>query len=414
MEHRPRRVLILAGDTDGNIGDRAIVYSTCRELRRIDPDVRITIVSGKPKTDRWFFGAETVPRGPSGLVPLARAAARADLVLCGGGGLFQDDTSLIKMPYWAGRLAWIRCFNDNIVGYSLGVGPLRSAIGRLSGRLAFGCMSRISVRDPIALDLARSLTVKPVRLVPDPALSLPPSPPGVASRILARAGVPNDGTPLIGIAARRWFHHRRSLVPHKYAVRYRLRSVPGRERCERFTSLLAEVLNRLARRHGFHVLFMPTYNVAHEADDEICRQVLRKMRPGHAAIAPIRDPRDYKAVCGRLSVMLGARMHPTIFCAAMGKPVVGLSYNAKFQGLFRLLGCEDRVMTIDDFVRGEQTEELLGMIIASVNGGQVRAPKRVWRLVRRTREFTTAVMHTADPVPAMSASLASAPEMRES
>jgi polysaccharide pyruvyl transferase WcaK-like protein len=414
MNDRPTRVLILAGDTDGNIGDRAIVYSTCRELRRLNPQVRITVVSGRPKADRAFFGAETVPRGAAGFLPLAAAAARADLILCGGGGLFQDDTSLIKMPYWAARLAWIRCFNDNIHGYSLGVGPLRSAIGRLSGRVAFGCMSKISVRDPFALDLARTLTGKPVRLVPDPALTLPPSPPRVASQILARAGVPDDGRPLIGIAARRWFHHRRSLIPHKYAVRYRLRGVPGAEKCERFTSLLADVLDRLAMQYGAHALFMPTYNVAHEADDEICRQVIRKMRPGRAGIAPIQDPRDYKAVCRRLSVMLGARMHPTIFCAAMGRPVVGLAYNTKFQGFFRLLGCEERVMTIDDFVSGERTEELIRMIAACVNGGHARGSRRVLQLVRRTREFTAEAMNAARPIPSMSAGLAPAPEVRES
>ena len=40
-----KRVLILAGDTDGNLGDRAIVYSTCRELKRLCPGVSLTIAS---------------------------------------------------------------------------------------------------------------------------------------------------------------------------------------------------------------------------------------------------------------------------------------------------------------------------------------------------------------------------------
>ena len=36
-----KKLIILAGDTDDNIGDRAIVYSMCNELRNLDPRLRI-------------------------------------------------------------------------------------------------------------------------------------------------------------------------------------------------------------------------------------------------------------------------------------------------------------------------------------------------------------------------------------
>lgn len=391
MEARPRRVLILAGDTDGNLGDRAIVLSTCEELRRIHPSVRISLVSGAPGRDRDTFRADTIARGPRGLPGLVASAMRSDVVLCGGGGLFQDDTSLLKMPYWALRLALLRCVTRNIVGYSLGVGPLRHASSRLAARLAFACMRRVSVRDALARQTAAALTSKPVRVVADPALSLVPAPAGEAREFLRREGVPLDGAPLVGVAVRRWFHHSTTLVPHKYAVRFHLRKVRGQESCERMMSLLARALDSVVARHDAFILFMPTYLVRHEADDEICRQVMARMTSRRKALIRVEEPRLYKAVTGRLAVMLGGRMHPAIFCAAMGKPVIGLSYNPKFEGFFRLIGLEDRLIRVEEFVgRGldGQLEELLS---ASINDGSRVLPK-IEAAIEDARRFTESVL----------------------
>lgn len=384
-------VLILAGDTDGNLGDRAIVLSTCLELRRHDPHARVTVVSGKPDADRVFFHAETVPRGLRGLGALAAAARGSDLVLCGGGGLFHDDASLVKMPYWALRLAFVRCFARRIVGYSLGVGPLNWLVSRLAARLAFACMAEVSVRDEFALAVARPLTAKRVHLVPDPALLLPSAEDGVADRILAAAGIPDGDVPLVGVALRRWFHHQPTLIPHKYAVKYRLRRIPGQETCERMTSLLAEVLDRVRAEHGARVLFLPTYGVSHEADDRICEEVGRKMRTGSPPLVRIEDPRAYKALAGRLSVLLGSRMHATILAATTGTPVVGLSYNKKFEGFFRLLGRENQVITIEDFVAGQRTDTLATLLGDAIRAGCSDASR--WEsLAAATRDFTAQIV----------------------
>jgi len=100
--------------------------------------------------------------GLLGFLQLIHAAKHADIILCGGGGLFQDDDSLIKMPYWALRVVLVRLFCNKIIGYSLGVGPLSAPTSRLFARLAFSCMQHISTRDPIAQRTAQNLTRKPV------------------------------------------------------------------------------------------------------------------------------------------------------------------------------------------------------------------------------------------------------------
>jgi polysaccharide pyruvyl transferase WcaK-like protein len=256
-------------------------------------------------------------------------------------------------------------------------------------------MRQVSARDNYAQALAQGLTSKTVHRVPDPALTLRPATNEQAVAVLAEAGAPSQDVPIIGVAVRRWFHHRATLLPHKYAFRLGMSQVPGQELCEQFTTLLARVLDRLVERHGAYALLMPTYTVAHEADDLISVEVLRKMKSGRGGLARITDPRVYKAVCGRLAVMLGARMHPTIFSAAMGTPVVGLSYNRKFQGFFRLLDREAQVIPIEEFVRREMTGELEELLSSCIEGCE-EAP-HVDRLIEETRRFTAQVISAAMP-----------------
>src|SRR5262245_51504174 len=121
-------IVILGGDADANLGDRAILKATIHELRQLQPRSRIAIVSSAGTT----LGADVtaIPGALRGFSRLCVALARSDLVICGGGGLFQDDDSLVKMPYWCLRVLLARALSGRVVGYSLGVGPLQSFTSR--------------------------------------------------------------------------------------------------------------------------------------------------------------------------------------------------------------------------------------------------------------------------------------------
>jgi polysaccharide pyruvyl transferase WcaK-like protein len=191
---------------------------------------------------------------------------------------------------------------------------------------------------------------------------------------------------------RRWFHHRATLIPHEYAVKYSLRKVPGAEPCDGMVALLAKVLDRLAEEHRAYILFLPSYNVPHEADDRICDATMRAMRSDRKSLSRIFDPSLYKAVAGELSVMLGGRMHPAMFAAAMGTPVVGLSYNLKFKGFFKLIDHEDKLIPLEDFVRNEMVDELTNLLAKSITEGR-SAFRRVSELVDDTRRFTARILN---------------------
>lgn len=391
-----KKILILSGDIDGNLGDAAIVLSTCENLLHLDKRLTITLVSDRSTLPQRLSNVRIIPRGLKGLARLIASAKESDFVLCGGGGLFQDDDSLIKMPYWAFRLLLVRMFCPRIIGYSIGVGPLRFALSRFSASLAFACMERCSVRDPLSQTTTRHATGKNAALVPDPALALHTGSREKAAALLKTHGVPLDGTPLVGVALRRWFHHTTTFIPYKYLVKYGLRKIRGQQQCRKMIHLIAAVFERLAETHGVFFVFLPTYNVAHEADADICREVMKNMATKRKALLNVDTPDQYKATTGFLSVLLGGRMHPTILAAGENVPVVGLSYNQKFSGFFQLLGCPDRVLQVEDFVKGERTEQLYSLLVSALTSGNGPGA-RVRELAREIDRFNRSLLFDNAP-----------------
>jgi len=359
-------VLIIAGDADGNLGDRAILYATCDELRAVNPGLRITAISNSRALQNAGMDIDTIPSGMRGFLRLVRAARGADTIVCGGGGLFQDDDSLIKMPYWALRVVLVRLCCRRIIGYSLGVGPLSAPTSRWAARLAFSCMRHITTRDPIAQAAAQACTRKPVTVVPDPALLLAAESAHTARRWLEEQGVPSDGRPLIGVTIRRWFPPKPRLVPNRIASRFQRSDDTVVQRSARLCNLLATTLDQLVRESNAYILFLPTYNVPHEGDDQLCAEIQQQMTLDPGKILRIDDPRLYKGVCRRLDLLLGGRMHPTIFAATVGTPVVGLAYNPKFRGMFSMLGLDPYIIDVQEFVSRELTDQLARLANAAM------------------------------------------------
>ena len=365
-----RGLMILGGDADGNLGDRAILQAMSTAFARLLPGLRITVVTSDPARAQRLYGARSVAPGPNGFLALCRAIRSSSLVLVGGGGLFQDDDSLVKMPYWAMRVLLVRLLGRRVVGYALGVGPLASASSRLAARLAFALMDRISVRDPNARRVAQPLTRRAVEVVPDPAIGLVPAPAGEARRCLADAGVPLDGRPLIGVALRRWFPSRPRIVPHKIARRIGVPDPQAGPEGERLLSVVARALDEMVAAHDAFAVFLPSYTVSHEADDALCRGVLARMAPPRGAMLRLDDPSLYKACCGELGALLGGRMHPMILAAAMGTPVVGFAYNPKFHGLMALLGEPDACVDVADVIRRNDAGTLAFRLHTAIRRGR--------------------------------------------
>ena len=340
------RVLLLGGDADLNVGDRAILSALTRCLTLHDPSVDISVV-GHPTLHANLSGvAQVIPRGASGLRALLRAAASADRVLIAGGGLFQDDDSRAKMPYWAARIGLLKSFNAHISALAIGAGPLAHPESRLSARIACAALEHISVRDRFARDALAGCTDRPLTIAPDPAFMLEPAPRDEASAQLRRLGIP-AGKPFIAATLRRWYHARGGLMPNGLKSRLGIEPKCDHARFDELLGVLARSLEALGQKLDADIVLLPGYNTSLEADDAACEALRWRMPGTRVHLARVADPGLYKALLGQAALVISARMHPLILAAGMGVPFVGLSYNGKFDGLYELLGLQARSLPLD-------------------------------------------------------------------
>lgn len=165
----------------GNLGDELILSSILRDLREHSHITSITVLSHTPRQTRQLHGVRAVPRwGP---VALLREIWRSDILVVGGGGLLQNQTSHTSLLYYLGIVAAARLFRLPILFYALGIETIRGRFWKPIVKFLFNHKSvHITVRDENSRDWLTSagLSHTDVHITADPVFSmsstLPPPP----------------------------------------------------------------------------------------------------------------------------------------------------------------------------------------------------------------------------------------------
>ena len=108
LEGRTLKRIVIAGYYGyGNTGDEAILIGMLRDLRAVDPNLDFVVVSGDPDQTQALHGVGSVLS--TDVVGIAEGVRQSDLVILGGGGLFQDywsaDPGNMLTPKHAGTFA---------------------------------------------------------------------------------------------------------------------------------------------------------------------------------------------------------------------------------------------------------------------------------------------------------------------
>jgi hypothetical protein len=314
-----RRIMIPVGDSDHDLGARATILGLCGAFHHADPAVEITLVSGRADHPPPPGTVKLIPRGPAGLSRFIKSVSAQDLVIVIN-GVFQDAPARPTLPYRAARMNLFNLFSRNL----------------------------------------RTHALSP-RSTPDPAFALAPAAPEAAVEYLRSIGIDPD-RPLIGVAVRGRAQERRFGAFLPPGVRARIPGVrdDGDDDGEA-TMLLQQVADAttiLAQRRDAAVLLMPASQDRREDDARYCHELAGMLQRPDVRVAAIDDPHLYKAVCGRLELMISARMHPLILAAGMGVPGVALGNGGVFEEIFDTLGLPRRLISFDEYREG-QAERLV-------------------------------------------------------
>lgn len=150
-----------------NFGDELILSILTERLRAENADV--TVFSVNPEFTEKTYGVKSVKTFDP--ISVVKTLWQTDVLVSGGGSLFQDATSVKSVIYYAFVLGLAQLFGKKTIVFAQGVGPLYHPLSRFLVKKLFRHCDSVTVRDEKSLNLLQHWGIK-AELVADPAYSL--------------------------------------------------------------------------------------------------------------------------------------------------------------------------------------------------------------------------------------------------
>ncbi len=310
-QNNRRGVLICGAYGHGNAGDEAILEAVVGQMRSIDPEMPVTVLSRRPEETAAKLGVNALHtfdfRG------FLRVMKNVRLYINGGGSLIQDVTSRRSLAYYLFTLRAAKKRGAKVIMYGCGIGPVsRRGDVALTRRILSRYVDVITLREPDSMDELARFGVKgpEILLSADPAMTLAPAAPGVVDEKMRALGLDPEGS-YVCFCLRRW---------------------PGfEERAECF----ARAADMVREKFGLTPVFL---SINHRSDGDAADSAASHMRQ---APVILREPMDTALTIGimaRMKAVCSMRLHGLIFAAGNGVPLVGVSYDPKVTAFLGYIG----------------------------------------------------------------------------
>lgn len=361
-------VLICGAYGMRNAGDEAILNAVVSEMRSIDPDMPLSVMSRRTKETALRCGVDAIYTFD--FLRILRAMRRSELYLNGGGSLLQDVTSSRSLWYYLFTLWAAKKRGCRVMMYGCGVGPIRRARNRrLAGRVVERSVDAITLREPDSLEELRSLGVtRPeITVASDPALSLPPVSEREADRLMQRAGLDPAGRYLC-LSLRRW---------------------PG---IEDKLALFAAAADYAWEEYGLQPVLLSVNPIQ---DDRTTEQIRSRI---HAPCALVREPMDtaeMAGLIGRMQAVLAMRLHVLIFAASRAVPLAAVSYDPKVASFLDYIDQANYV----DYTALTEKEQLCALVDAAATADRAAlrdATEKIMEIESRNAETAKRLLERED------------------
>lgn len=344
-------VLICGAYGRDNAGDDAILTAIVRQMRAIDPELPLYVLTRKPK--------ETGTRYRVGGIytfdffGFCRRARKTRLYINGGGSLIQDVTSSRSLWYYLMSIRTAKRYGNAVLMYGCGIGPVeRPANRRRAGKVIDRYVDAATLREERSLEELRSMGVTHPKLLvtSDPAILLEPAARGAVEAHLQRHGI-GEEEKIVFFALRPWH----GLV----------------RRSDAFSAAARE----LQRKYGLRPVFLA---MEPKTDRPVCERAAEEL--GATVIDAPASSELLIGLLARAELVISVRLHTLIFAAGVGTPLVGVSYDPKVEAFLNYLGRKD-CLSLKDL-----TAEMLTAEAEAVLRKRDEAPKTAKHLRELAQE----------------------------
>ncbi|KNF09174.1 polysaccharide pyruvyl transferase [Gottschalkia purinilytica] len=313
MENK-RKVLISGYYGFNNSGDDAILKAIVNDLKRLDKNIEISVLSGTPEATEKIYKIKAINR--INFFKVVKAINEADLLISGGGSLLQDVTSTRSILYYLAVMAIAKILRKSVMVYANGIGPINKKINRFLTRVILNNVDLITLRDYNSKKTLEDLNVKKKCLVTsDPVFTLIPSEDKRINDILESEKIPTDKK-LIGISIRDW------------------------ENSENLKRIVAETIHFIKNKYDANIIFIPM----HYPEDLKISNDIAKMAKNNSCYVLKNNysVEDIMGIVSKLEFIIAMRLHSLIYAATQSVPMIGITYDPKIDGFLDLIELEYR------------------------------------------------------------------------
>jgi polysaccharide pyruvyl transferase CsaB len=322
-----------------NLGDEAILSCMVKEIKAARPETEITVISNDPFETEKMHQVKAIPENDFRMQ--AREVEKADLIVLGGGGLFQDHYPIRIFQFFEshrqgmsryGNLPLMaKIYKKPLLYYAHGIGPLFSKESFLFTEWACGLADHITVRDNYSYNLLTELLnidKSKIALGYDPVLRAP-VPSKARSKCLSLShDLPEEGRFII-VTPRFWID--------KYLE-------------DKVVRIITESLNSfLGGSSEYYVLLVPFHrDKGNNSDIPICEKIGKGLKLPFAIIRQYSRYEEILSLYCSAEFALCMRYHSLLFSAITGTPMVAISYDKKDDQFMNEIQLPDLLIPMKD------------------------------------------------------------------
>ncbi len=313
QKERPKRdgIVICGAYGKGNAGDDAILEAIIAEMREIDKDRPITVMSRSPKATRLEHRVDSA--FTFNIPKMMSVFRRAKLYINGGGSLIQDITSSRSLYFYLFTLKIAKKLGCNVMMYGCGIGPLRHDFNaNIASKVLNKYVDIITLREDESLTTLRSMEVKEplVHMTADPALTLKPASNKRISDIFKAEQLPAD-RPMLCLSMRPW------------------------DGFENIAQAVAQCADYAWDTYGMETVLLP---IELPRDLSAAERVASFMRHTPHIVRSRYTASETIGIMSKMRAVMAMRLHALVFAATTGVPIAGIAYDKKVRGFTEYLG----------------------------------------------------------------------------
>lgn len=343
------KILISAFIGGNNLGDEAIFKSI---LENIDNDKRVITALSVNKEKTQAFNVDTLHA--RSIRDNINGIRDCDIILIGGGGIIQDQSSVLNFLYYAFQLYIAKRNRKPVILCFVGVGPIKHGLSKwLMKKLVAKNVDYAIVRDEKSEQelLKYGMDAKKVYQAHDPVINFP-------FEVNELKNLYTEEKPYVVVALRRWFFTNPALPV--FLTRRLNKLKLFRKKYDRYMNRLANDLDEYLDKYPhIKLVLVSLYN---GEDDIVNRDLLALMKNKDRVITTEKnlDEMQYLSIVRNSLFIIGMRLHSLILGSVLARPFVALRYSPKVDEFARKMNLDDLSMHVEEY-NSEQLQEILSM-----------------------------------------------------